>query len=127
MMQTEKSEVKKHDAMDLADIMDLYFTWFGSDVTHGRVLNQNADKNTSSHSRKGELHISNIEELTRSVLIESLSSDVPVHFALSIIESVAYTASRFAVADHLNANLYRAAALLILEEGLPLLPDSQSE
>jgi hypothetical protein len=56
-----------------------------------------------------------------------MPSDFPAHFALSVLESVAYSTSRFAAADPANGILYRAAALQILEAGLPRRSESQIE
>jgi hypothetical protein len=50
---------------------------------------------------------------------------MPVHFALSVIESIAYVTSKFAAADPLNSPLYQAAALRILKGGLSATSDRE--
>jgi hypothetical protein len=69
--------------------------------------------------------ITQIADAARQFLEDTLDPDLPVHFTLSVIESVAYTTSRFASADPANGMLYRAVALRILESGIPFQPESQ--
>ena len=112
---------------DLSFILNLYLDWFDAGgYNAARVVVQPKMRRTCFPAPE-VLDISRVEDAARRFLNETLPPDVPVHFALSIIESLAYTTSRFAVADRANGLLYRAAALRILEAGLPSQAAPQSE
>jgi hypothetical protein len=98
------------DEAELRGILNLYLDWFDRDNTQGRRVGAN---------RGAGVNIVQVAEAARTYLSQSLPSDFPVHFALSVIESVAYATSQFASADQANAPLYRDAAFRFLTSGLP--------
>jgi hypothetical protein len=113
--------------IDLRSILNLYVDWFNRvDPFGGRVPAKPATASTYLLERDAP-DITQVADAARAFLADALTEDFPVPFALSLIESVAYTTSRFASADRANGVLYRAAALQILEAGLPLQAESRAE
>lgn len=116
---TEKI-VKEGDllATDLRSILNLYVDWFDCG-RHGsaRTITPPGIGNARP-SEQSVPSIIRVEDATRRFLLDRLPGDLPVHFALAVIEALAYTTSRFAAADRANRLLYRAAALRMLEKGL---------
>jgi hypothetical protein len=102
---------------DLRSILNLYLYWFDRGYPcAGRVAVQPRVGSTSPGQAAPD--ITRIEDAARKFLADTLPPDLPVHFALSVIEALAYTTSRFASADRANGLVYRAAVLRILEAGL---------
>jgi len=116
-----ESKATEHNASDLEQILRLYLAWFGNGTTRGPSFNEKAQKNRGIPSGEDQPNILEIEHRALIFLSEVLSPDVPVQFALSLIESIAYVTSRFAAADRRNGPLYKDAALQILRGGLNLV------
>jgi hypothetical protein len=113
--------------VDLSSILNDYIDWF---YRAGLQMRRSSSKlETANLSRPGQdpPDVTQVTDVARGFLANRLPADFPAPFALSIIESVAYTAARFVSADYANAHLYRAGALRLLEAGLPLRSESQSE
>ena len=113
--------------VDLSSILNDYIDWFyraGLQMRRGSPTLQTV---SPSQLAQDPPDITQLTDVARQFLRNRLPADFPAHFALSIIESVAYTAARFVSADYANAHLYRAAARRILEAGLPLQSESQRE
>ena len=113
--------------VDLSSILNDYIDWVTRVGPYtGR---SNAKPGAVSLPRLGQdpPDVTQVTDDARGFLASRLLADRTANFALSIIEPIAYTASRFASADHANAHLYRAWARRILETGLPLESDPQRE
>lgn len=103
---------------DLRSILNLYVNWFDCGRLGSAPTITHPGMEKASPLEQSVPSIMRVEDATRRFLVDRLCPDLPVHFALAVIESLAYTTSRFAAADRANRLLYRAAALRILERGL---------
>jgi hypothetical protein len=111
----------------LRSILNQYLDWYDrADPFSGRITSKNRMESVRPPEQPSP-DITQIADAARTILSGTLPSDFPAHFALSVLESVAYSTSRFAAADPANGILYRAAALQILEAGLPRRSESQIE
>ncbi len=107
----------EHGMIDLAAILTLYVAWFERGGLDNERLSGKTSEDHKALSGKNLPSITVIEDTARRFLSENLAPSVPAYFALSVIESIAYTTSKFASADRANASLYTATALQILREG----------
>jgi hypothetical protein len=114
------------EANNLEQVMTWYLEWFGSGVSWGPSFNGETETDQLIRSRGGKQEILEIEHRALLLLSKVLSPDVPIQFALSVIESVAYVTARFAAADRRNGRLYKDAALRILRDGLNVVSSSGS-
>jgi hypothetical protein len=103
---------------DLIAILDLYLAWFHRAAQHARTMKENRGHAITEAAP----NIVQVSDAARDFLLQTLDPGFPVHFALSVFESVAYVTAQFASADRANRSLYRDAALRILKAGLPLDP-----
>lgn len=113
-MHEERLNSMECNRMDLGTILAFYLDWFESWAAEKRHF----DLGPEIGQPECPPLITHIEDAVRRFLSQKLPSDVPLHFALALIESVAYTTSRFVSADRANDILYRHTALLFLTEGL---------
>jgi hypothetical protein len=106
--------------VDLSSILNNYIDWFRRADPQMRRRSPGLEAVHLSRLGQDSPDVAELTDAAREFLANSLPADFPAHFALSVIESVAYIAARFVSADYANAHLYRAGALRILEAGLPL-------
>jgi hypothetical protein len=113
--------------VDLSSILNNYIDWFYRAGPHMRRGSGTLETANLPRPAQDPPDITQLTDGARQFLANRLPADFPAPFALSIIESVAYTAARFVSADYANAHLYRAGALRILEAGFPIRSESQRE
>jgi len=113
--------------VDLSFILNNYIDWFYRAGPQMRRGSPKLETVSLSQLAQDSADITQLTDVARQFLANRLPADFPPPFALSIIESVAYTAARFLSTDYANAHLYRGGALRILEAGLPLRSESQRE
>jgi hypothetical protein len=117
-MQRPNSVETRYDATDLSEILALYAAWFDADATKKLLFDGQPQNGWNIGLGGAPPDITQIEDTARRFLSAKLPSTIHVHFVLSVVESIAYTTSKFTFSDPGNAALYRAAALRILQGGL---------
>jgi hypothetical protein len=113
--------------VDLSSILNDYIDWFYHAGPQMRRASGTIGAANLPRPGQDPPDITQLTDIARQFLANRLPADFPAPFALSIIESVAYTTARFVSADYANSHLYQTGALRVLEAGLPLQSESQRD